>query len=354
MPNSPPALMPARDSSTPPRENAESMRRTTTSKSLFVTTVALIVGALVAGPTATATAQPKKRTPAPAPTPKPAGDDEGEIEMEGGDADKPPPADDGEIEMEGDDADKGDKDLNADLANTESDAIKADTARAVRPVSWSDIVVVMRKPFLKIKRVDLMPFLATTMNDNMVRHYAAGAALDYYLTDVLAVGVEAQYFAKQFREPFDLVGRQARRLPTINKYNFAGALNFHYVPVYGKFAVLDKKLVHWEAYFTAGVGFTQTEVVPRDPRFPGFTNLNITPNVGASLRFFMAKWATINLGIRDYIMVDKFEPTDRSATMNATASQAEANASGSLINNVMFQLGVSFWIPPTFEYSTFR
>ena len=329
------------------------MRRTNMNQTSLVTALAgrstlatLAALAILAG---TASAQPRGRTPAPAPAPAPGDDDE--IEMEGDEGDKPGGDDD--IIIEGDDQGDG-RDLEADLANTTSDAIKADTERAVRPVSWSDIVVVMRKPFLKLKRIDVMPFLATTMNDNMIRHYAGGAAIDYYLTDVLAVGVEGQYFAKQFREPFDLVGRQARRLPTINQYNFAGALNFHYVPVYGKFAVLDKKLVHWEAYFTAGVGVTQTEVVPRDPRFPGFTNLNITPNVGASMRFFLARWATINLGIRDYIMVDKFEPTDRSPTMNATASQAEANAEGSLINNVMFQLGVSFWIPPTFEYSTFR
>lgn len=321
------------------------MRRTTMNQSLLFTALAAL--ALVAG-TSPAAAQPKK----PAPAPAPAGDDD-EIEMEG---DEAPPDDGGgddEIEIEGEGEGEG-KSLEADLATATSEAVKADTTREVRPVSWGDIVVVMRKPFLKLKRVDVMPFLATTMNDNMIRHYGAGGAINYFLTDVLAVGVEGQYFAHQFREPFDLVGRQARRLPTINQYNFAGALNFHYVPVYGKFAILDKKLIHWEAYFTAGVGATQTEVVPRDPRFPGFTNINITPNVGASMRFFLTKWATVNVGIRDYVMIDKFEPTNRSPTMNATASQAEANAEGSLINNVMFQLGVSFWIPPTFEYSTFR
>ena len=259
--------------------------------------------------------------------------------------------DEGEIDMEGDTAPE--PDLNADLAADTSDAVKIDTTtREVKQVSWNGIVVVMRKPFLKLGRTDLMPFLATTMNDNMIRHTGAGAQINYYLTDVLAVGVEGQYFAKNFREPFDLVGRQARRLPTVNKYNFAAALNFHYVPVYGKFAILDKKLVHWEAFFTAGVGFTQTEVVPRDPRFPGFTNFNITPNVGASMRFFLTKWATVNLGIRDYIMVDKFEPTDR--MMYTSASDAKDHAETAFINNVMFQLGASFWIPPSFEYTTFR
>ncbi len=288
-----------------------------------------------------ATAQPAK--------PPTGGDDE--IEM-GGEGDPAGPVDGGEIEME---PDEPEKDLDADLAAETDGAVKIDTTtRELKPVSWQDIVVVMRKPFLKIRRTDLMPFLSTTMNDNMVRHYGAGGQFNYFLTDVLAVGVEGQYYSKQFREPFDLVGRQARRLPTINKYNFSAALNFHYVPVYGKFAVLDKKLVAWETYFTAGVGVTQSEVVPRDPRFGSFTNLLITPNIGASMRFFLFQWLTVNVGIRDYIFVDQFEPVGRTTGMFETPEQAKANADSALINNVMFQVGVSFWIPPTFEYTTFR
>lgn len=298
-------------------------------------TLALV---LVAGLTSVASAQPAA-----------GGDDE--IEMEGeGDA-TPPPPDEGEIEMEGEE----EKDLSTDLATDTDTAVKIDTTtRELKPVSWQDIVVVMRKPFLKLRRTDLMPFLSTTMNDNMIRHYTAGAQFNYFLTDVLAVGVEGQYYTKQFREPFDLVGRQARRLPTVNKYNFSAALNFHYVPVYGKFAILDKKLVAWETYFTAGVGVTQSEVIPRDPRFGAFTNLLITPNVGASMRFFLFQWLTVNVGIRDYIFVDKFEPVGRNDVMYTTPEQAKANADSALINNVMFQVGVSFWIPPTFEYTTFR
>ncbi len=290
----------------------------------------------------------------PTPTPQP---DEGEIEMDPADdgtgAGSGSSVDEGEIEMDPDAPPEGD--LNADLAANADDAIKVDTTtREVQPVSWKDIVVVMRKPFLKLQRTDLMPFVSTTMNDNMVRHIGAGAQINYYLTDVLAVGVEGQYYAKNFREPFDLVGRQARRLPTVNKYNFSAALNFHYVPVYGKFAVLDKHLIHWETYFTAGVGVTQSEIIPRDPRFQPFTNLLITPNVGASMRFFLFKWLTVNVGIRDYVFVDKFEPVGRSDTMYTSADDAKENAESAFINNVMFQIGVSFWIPPSFDYTTFR
>jgi len=271
---------------------------------------------------------------------------------------------DTDIEIEPEEA-QGD--LAADEASlNESDkqgeaALKTEGALGEYRVSWQDIVVVIRKPFLKVRRWELEPTISTTMNDNMVRHYGAGANLDYYLTDVLSVGIEGQYFTHSFREPFDLVARQARRLPTINKYNWEGAFDFHYVPVYGKFAVLDKHIVTWETYFTAGLGVTQSEVIPRDPRFAPFSNILITPNVGASFRFFLFKWLTVTAGIRDYLFVDKYEPVGRgdgtqncSPTMCITAEDAKDHADSAFINNVMFQLGVSFWLPPTFSYTTFK
>jgi outer membrane beta-barrel protein len=313
--------------------------RTSTWKSLRTFLVAIGVLGWLASSTL---AQPDKK--------KKGGDDD-EIEMTG---DETPAEPEPEIEMEGESAEPS---LEADTAAVEgqTDTVNASALQAAtKPVSWSDIVTVIRKPFLKLSRWELLPMVGTTLNDNMIRHYSMGAEINYYLTDVLSVGLEGQYYVKNFREPFDLVARQARRLPTVNKYNFSAALNFHYVPVYGKFAVLDKKIVTWEVAFTAGIGATQSEVIPRDTRFPGFTNILITPNVGASMRFFLFKWLTVSLGVRDYVFIDKFEPTNREIGMNETADEAKENADSSLINNVMFQIGVSFWIPPSFEYTTFR
>ena len=296
----------------------------------------------------TAVAQPKKDDKKGAPAPKGAGSgsaDEG-IEID------EPKKDDGNIDMEEEEKPQGS--LEADLNATEQvTAVKTGPVKKT-PLSWKDILVVVRKPFLKLKRTELYPFTSVSMNDNMITHYTIGGEFAYWMTDVLSVGVEAQYYVHTFGEPFDLVARQARRLPTVNQYNWSSALNFHYVPVYGKFAVLDKRLVAWEVQFTAGIGAGQSEVIPRDTKFPGFTNILIQPNVGGSMRFFIAKWLTVQVGIRDYLFIDKFEPTDRSPTMNASASDAKDHATSSFINNVMFQIGVSFWLPTSFEYTTFR
>ncbi|HEY4243627.1 MAG TPA: outer membrane beta-barrel domain-containing protein [Kofleriaceae bacterium] len=322
--------------------------------------------ALMAG---TALAQPKGKKGGTAPKPAAgSADNGGEIEM----GDKPDSGGKGgnaggsgsgggsgsdaggEIDMGDQGSGNQQGDLNADLnAAQTTQAVKVDGVKKT-PLSWKDIVVVIRKPFLKTHRTELQPFVGTTMNDNMIRHYSIGGELAYWLTDALAVGVEGQYYTHATREPFDLVARQARRLPTVNQYNWSAALDFHYVPVYGKFALLDRKLVTWEAYFTAGIGAGQSEVIPRDTKYPGFTNLLIMPNIGINMRFFLAKWLTVNIGIRDYIFYDHFEPTDRSDTMYPTASEAKDHADGALINNVMFQIGVAFWVPTKFEYTTFR
>jgi outer membrane beta-barrel protein len=301
-------------------------------------------------------AKPAAPAKTPEPTPAPAkGSDQGEIEINPDDTGKKgsgagSETNPDEIEIENEKP----VDLNTDLNAQQNAASVRATAVKKTPLSWQDIVVVVRKPFLKSRRTELLPFVGTTMNDNMVRHYTIGGELAYYLTDVLAVGVEGMYYVHSFREPFDLVARQARRLPTVNAYNWSAALDFHYVPVYGKFAILDHRLVTWESYFTAGIGAGQSEVIPRDKKFPGFSNLLIMPNVGASMRFFISKWLTVSLGIRDYVFFDHFEPKGRSETMFATADEAKSHADGSLINNVMFQLGISFWIPASFEYTTFR
>jgi outer membrane beta-barrel protein len=310
---------------------------------------------LVAGVVFAATpalAQPKKGDKAGDKKPAPSTGGEDAIEMTG---DEQPATDPDAIDM-GAPEDKPAGDLAADMAAADAQAgvVKAGDLKRT-PLSWKDILVVVRKPFLKARRTELYPFVGTTMNDNMVRHYTIGGELSYYLTDVLAVGVEGLYYVDSFREPFDLVARQARRLPTVNQYTWSAALNFHYVPVYGKFAIFDRRLVTWEVAFTAGIGAGQSQVIPRDTKLPGFSNLLIMPNLGANMRFFLAKWLTVNVGIRDYIFYDKFEPTNRVVGGdNSTAAMAKENADGALINNVMFQIGVSFWLPTSFEYTTFR
>jgi outer membrane beta-barrel protein len=231
-------------------------------------------------------------------------------------------------------------------------AVKPTKGELAGKASWSDVLVVKHKPFLKTSRLELIPTIGITLNDNMIRHFQFAGQLNYWLTDALAIGVEGSFFRRDLLEPYELIATQYRRLPTLNQYNFGGAFNFHYVPIYAKFAVLNNQIIHWEAYFTAGIGYQQSEVLPRDPALPGWKNSLIVPNVGFTMRVFITRFITFNIGVRDYVFNDKFEDVDRSADQSLETAMDEAQ--GKLVNHIVFQAGLSFWFPMSFRYTTFR
>ena len=127
---------------------------------------------------------------------------------------------------------------------------------ATSTLSWQDIVVVPRKAFLKGGRLELAPFAGMTVNDNLIRHYVFGADLNYFLTDALWVGLQGQYFVKQMETQAELLGLQFNRSSTLNRYLYGGAFNMGYVPSYGKFALMNRQIVHWEIWASAGVLYT--------------------------------------------------------------------------------------------------
>jgi outer membrane beta-barrel protein len=235
-------------------------------------------------------------------------------------------------------------------------------AKAARPASsgsWADIVVVPRKAFLKGGRFELEPFTGITVNDNLIRHFVFGANLNFFLTDVFWIGLQGQYYIHQLTTTEELLGSEFNRAPTLNQYLYGGALNFGYVPVYGKFALFNRSIISWEIWASAGVGVTFTKVIPRDPANDSlaFQNTDLTPNVGIGSRFFLLDWLTVNFALRDYFLPDKFEPLPNGQQANpaiTTSDQAKANAHSELVNNVIFTVGVGFYLPTKFQYKTPR
>jgi len=220
-------------------------------------------------------------------------------------------------------------------------------------LSWQDIVVVPRKAFLKGGRVELQPLAGVTVNDNLIRHFVFGADINYFLTDALWVGLQGQYFVKQLETQTELLGLQFNRTSTMNRYLYGGAFNMGYVPGYGKFALFNRQIIHWEVWISAGFGATFTEVIARNPAdqaSKAFKNTALTPNAGLGGRLFLTDWMTVNIALRDYIIADKYEPL--APCMNA--DDCKAHADSALVNNVMVYAGVGFYLPTKFTYKTLR
>jgi outer membrane beta-barrel protein len=222
-------------------------------------------------------------------------------------------------------------------------------------LSWEDIVVVPRKGFLKRHRVELAPFTAISINDTLIRHYAFGGDLTFYLTDVFSVGVEGQYFIKERSERESLAGSQFNRVSTLNRFKYSTSLVFGYVPGYGKFGLFNKYIIHWDVTLNAGIGMIWTEIIPVNPdskNYPAFGNLDIMPHFGISTRMFVTDWLALSIGLRDYIFLDKFESLKRQ--QGEDAATAKKNGQDSLTQNVMVFVSAGFYLPTSFQYKTPR
>lgn len=216
-----------------------------------------------------------------------------------------------------------------------------------------DIVVVPRKAFLKSGRFEFAPMVGITVNDTLIRHYALGGELNYFASDVLWIGLEGEYFLKQRTDREALTGLQYNLVAPLNRYLWHGGLNFGYAPVYGKFSLFNRHIMHWEIYALGGLGATKSEIIPMKPGTAVFNSMLFTPEFGLGARFFTWDWLTINTSLRTYIFSDKFEPAD-GAKAGETAAALKDRSSSQLVYNIFAYVGVSFYLPTGFTYKTPR
>lgn len=222
---------------------------------------------------------------------------------------------------------------------------------AAKPLA-EQIYAVQQRFIIKDGRFEFQPYWNFTLNDQFVNHPGPGLAINYYITEVLAIGVNGNYY-----EPFNVdqefnaqVRRAARVAVPLTEYQWGANLNFSYVPANGKFAGFGDFIFHYDVYVVGGVGALSTRPIPVID--PDNRNFQFQPkldfNAGIGLKIFFNRWFAAVLEVRDYIFLDTLENLE----IDEFNPQDESTWEGddSLTNNVQAQLGVSIFIPFSFEY----
>ena len=207
---------------------------------------------------------------------------------------------------------------------------------------------------LRVRRFEIQPYWGFTLNDQFVSHPGPGLALNYYITNVLAIGANFNYY-RPFNVDSDFNGqvrRAARVGVPLTEYDWSAALNFTYVPVYGKFSGFGDFIFHYDAYIVAGVGAISTRPIPVID--PDNRNFDFEPklafNAGLGLRIFFTRWFAAILEIRDYIYNEKLENTDFAPTEAGRRDESTWFGESKLTNHVQAQVGFSIFLPFSFEY----
>ncbi len=242
-----------------------------------------------------------------------------------------------------------------EAAKSERDQIKTET-KLIR--------VVQRQRMLKKKRIGLQPQIGISINDPYVRQYTFGAEISYWITNRMALSLLGNGQVASRTPRYDNIKIQEGLLLTANKILWQGGLAFSYNPFYGKIAIFNRFLLHWEAFAQVGGGAMQTEVIPRfEALHEPFRNFTGGGQFTIGTRFYMPKinWLSVNVGIRTWVFPDKLEPPQRGFDTDAgdrleldPPDAARDAASWQVQFNSTLYLGFSFYLPSDFEYTTPR
>lgn len=207
---------------------------------------------------------------------------------------------------------------------------------------------------LRYHRFELNPYFGLSMNDQFVGHPGPGLGLNFYITNVLAVGVNGNFYAGlNTNSDFNFqTSRAARVGEPITEYAWNANLNFSYVPAYGKFAGFSDFIFHYDFYVLAGVGAISTRpiaVIDPDNRTFNYEP-KISIHVGGGLRIFFNRWFAAMLEVSDYIFFDKLENPSIADRAEARNPETWLAPGTSFTNNVQAQVGFSVFLPFTWEY----
>lgn len=271
------------------------------------------------------------------------------------------PIDDGSGDGTGDGADTGDfgdGDIIGELAGGD-DGMGGEIEQRERPTETVEEIYAVQQIYaLRLNRLELAPSAAFTINDPYVSHPAVSVALNYWFTNVLALGVNFLWY--QWGDPtsresdLNFFVRRATRLGIpITEWQLGAHLNFTYVPFYGKFSVFREFIFQWDAYVVGGVGMMRTRPVPViDPEFRSFDfETRVAFNLGIGLRIFLSRFAGIFFEFRDYAYLERFENLVVAPTSAGRQDEGTWFAdSTTFTNNVTVQVGFTLFFPFTFEY----
>lgn len=224
---------------------------------------------------------------------------------------------------------------------------------AKKPLN-EQIFAVQQLYTLRVRRFELTPYWGFTFNDQFINHPGPGLAINYYIWNSLAIGVNGNYYGWfNMDQAFNGNVRRAARVGVpLTEYNWSAALNVTYVPIIGKFNGFGDFIFQYDAYVVGGAGFIATRpIAVFDPIYRKFDyKEKFAGNAGIGLRVFFYRWLAGVMELRDYVYMEELESLK--ALGNADQRQTKSTWYGDkkFTNAVQAQIGVSFFLPTSFEY----
>jgi len=211
-----------------------------------------------------------------------------------------------------------------DVSEVDKDA-RGPLRERVRPVSG--------QLFKQGGRFELSPGIAFSVQDAFFKKYVLGGLMTYHFSETLGLALRGGYAlsaisgSTQICERGGCVKPSRTRLEKANAYGnirVMGDLELQWAPIYGKISLSAEAFLPFKFYGLIGPG-----IVMYGPE--GDLKISVGGTVGVGFRFVATRFMAVRMEFRNFLY------------------QESTGNERSLRNQLMFDLGLSFFFPTGFE-----
>ena len=202
------------------------------------------------------------------------------------------------------------------------------------------IKTLQSKNFLKLGRWELSPHAAFVSNDPFLNRYILGTGIAYNISEIFAFETMLDFAPDlgdgDWKPLTNQLIEKNKVTPDISKLTYFGSACFVFSPIYGKAAILSRKIIMFDIYGKFGMGATRTADdlealgVTADDATATATQFQIHPttNIGGGVRIIFNENLAARIEGRSMMYIE---------TVNSTVLEMK--------NNFILQFSASFFIP---------
>ena len=202
------------------------------------------------------------------------------------------------------------------------------------------IKTIQRKNVSKMGRWEASPHIAFVANDPFLNRYIIGTGINYNLTEIFAVEMNMDFSPDLGDTDWKPLTKQLIEensvSPDISKLTYFGSATFLFSPVYGKVAVVGRRIINFDIFAAFGMGVTRTsddlealDTEATDDRAVATQHqMHPTTNFGGGARIIFDGNLAFRIEGRSLVYIE---------AVNATTLEMK--------NNLLIQAAVSIFFP---------
>lgn len=168
-----------------------------------------------------------------------------------------------------------------------------------------ELSVVQKRLFTKDNKMEVSLFTGIIPNDPFVTYVPLGGRFNYYFLESISLEVAGSWAGLQLDSDLSSFLKNEKKIQAnvelLDVQQWRAGAGVVWSPFYGKMALLQRKLAHFDINVMAGFGALGVESPPQDGIGDPVKETRIEGILGAGFRFFLTKSVTLRVDYRQYI-----------------------------------------------------